>query len=234
MAEPWGLFVVKKGLQGLNGLPAGRRESLARAAQHGEHDTPVYLPSRVVTIDGVAIEKSVDELHHLLDSLTGIGAAGDSLRVQFTRWDTVRWADGRRISADADDEGRWLGRKVWAPFQIQFVFPDPRLYGEARSFPFSGSAVRVFHYGNFPASPKFTIPSAPSSYSISWPGGFFSVTGATTGGTHVVDMLTGRVTRNGVWMPGVGRGPLLTVPPGQQVQVSMSVPGTGLIIDPFV
>ncbi|MCB8043630.1 hypothetical protein JM654_03825 [Microbacterium oxydans] len=68
LSKPWGLFVKKNGFQGWEGLPAGRREALARAVEHGEHDLPVYLPARVVTIDGLALPLT---LHYCRNSATG-------------------------------------------------------------------------------------------------------------------------------------------------------------------
>lgn len=236
VARPWGLFVQKGGFQGWGSLSAGRRETLSRAVAHGEHDVPVYLPSRVVTIDGWAIEETPTKLNLLLERLRGIAATGDRNRVSVEEWGSTRWADGRRLSCAADAEGRGYGRFVRASFQLQFVFPDPRKYGATATLPETGTAtsIPVYHYGNFPAFPTVEIPSAPAAYTITSPGGTFTVSGATAGGTHMVDLRRGRVYRDGVEMPGVGRGDLWAVPPGTPWVHTMSVAGRVRITDTFV
>lgn len=236
LTRPWGLFVQKGGFQGWGSLPAGRREALARAVAHGEHDVPVYLPSRVVTIDGWAIEENPTKLQKLLERVRGLAATGDRNRVTVTEWGLTRWADARRMSCDADGEGRGYGKYVRAAFQLQFVFSDPRKYGDVATLPDSGTAtsIPVFHYGNFPAFPRVEIPSAPAAYTITSPGGTFTVAGATAGGTHVVDLRRGRVYRNGVEMPGVGRGDLWAVPVGAAWTHTLSVAGRMRIADTFV
>lgn len=236
LTAPWGMFVKKDGFQGWGSLPAGRREALARAVAHGEHDVPVYLPARVVTIDGWAIEETPTKLQRLLNLIRGFAATGDLQRVTVEEWGTALYADGRRILCEADDQGRASGRQVRADFQLQIVFPDPRKYGASVVLPDTGTAttIPVSHYGNFPGFPKIEIPSAPSAYTVTSPGGTFTVTGAAAGGTHVVDLRRGRVYRNGVEMPGVGRGDLWAVPPGSAWTHTLSAPGTVRIGDTFI
>lgn len=236
LTRPWGLFFREDGFQGWGGLPAGRRESLARAVQHGEHDTPVYLPSRVITVDGQAIARTEDELQIVLDLVAGAGATGERARVSVTRWDRLQWADGRRVSVETDDKGQWRGPLLVGEFQLQVVCADPRKYGDLHLIPETGTGVSlpVLHYGTFPAFPVVEIPSAPSAYSISSPAGTFVVSDATPGGLHAVDMRSGQVRRNGVVMPRVGRGPLWAVPPGVAWTHALSTPGRVRIADTFV
>lgn len=242
-SRPFGLIVKPRGLQGWQGLPAGRREALARAVQHGEHDTPVYLPSRVVTIDGWAFAPTEHELGQLIDSVVGIGATGKPKKVYVKMYDEIRWASGRRVLAEADDSGLRDGT-YYGEFQLQFVFADPRKYGHTAMLPgdtlvpanavATATEVDVFSHGNFPAYPRTLIPTAPSAYTISSPGGTFVVSGATAGGTHAVDHRNGRVYRNGVEMPGVGRGDLWAVPAGEIWTHTLSAPGRVRITDTFV
>ncbi|MGX1932040.1 hypothetical protein [Microbacterium resistens] len=89
----------------------------------------------------------------------------------------------------------------------------------------------MFSYGNFPAFPVVEIPSAPAGYTIASSAGTFTVSGATAGGTHTVDLRNGRVRRNGTEMPGVGRGDLWAVPPHQSMKHTLSVPGRVRIAD---
>ncbi|WP_137771820.1 MULTISPECIES: hypothetical protein [unclassified Microbacterium] len=232
-AQGEAILVKPDGLQGWRGLPAGRREALARAVEHGEHDVPVYLPSRVVTIDGWVLAESEDRLEHLSDALAGLGATGDRMRFQVTSRGETRWADGRRVSGEVQDSP---GGFLEAEYQLQFVFADPRKYGGENVYPKTGTAVSISaaHYGNFPAFPVVEIPSAPAGYTVTSSGQTFVVAGATAGGTHTVDMRRGRVYRNGVEMPGVGRGDLWTVPPGRGVLFTLSVPGRVKALDTFI
>lgn len=233
--RPRGLFVKPNGFTGWDGLPASRREALARAVQHGEHDVPTFLPSRIVTIDGWILARDQTDLIDQMQAVTGVGATGDRKKMTVDHLGQQLNAIGRRLLADAADTGS--RRRHLGEFQLQFVFANPRRYGDTQlRSPSSGtsSSFVVSHQGNFPASPVFEIPSAPSSYSISSPGGTFTVTGATAGGVHRVDMRTGRVTRDGVHMPGVGRGNLWAIPNGRGWAHSLSSPGRALVLDTFI
>lgn len=235
-SRPTGFIVQQDGLQGWQGLPSGRREALTRAVEHGEHDVPVFLPSRVVTVDGWVLADSAQELGHMGDKIVGLGATGDRLRVTVDMHDAPRWADGRRISSEFTDSGSRRNGAFYGTFQLQFVFADPRKYGDENVWPKTDTAtsISVAHYGNFPAYPLIEIPSAPSSYSIASPLGTYTITGATAGGTHTVDLRRGRVFRNGVEMFDVGRGNLWTVAPGLPLLHTLSVPGRVRINDTYV
>jgi len=237
LARPWGLFVLPNGFHGWEGLPAGRREALARAVEHGEHDVPTYLPARVVTIDGIAIAPTVEDLQSDIDFVTGVGATGDRLKVSVKYRGFLRHAFARRALAEVtEDQGIWTGRLKRVPFQIQYVFADPRRYGITRTFPETGLATSIVAItrGNFPAFPIIEIPDAPAGYTISSAGRTFTITGATAGGTHSVDLRRGRVYRNGIEMPGVGRGYLWTIPTGPATVFTLSVPGRLKAPDTFV
>ena len=243
MSRPYGLFIKRDGFQGWQGIPSRRREALARAVAHGEFDTRVYLGSRVVTIDGWALGSSEFELSQLTDSLVGLGGDGQELRVTIEHQGAVRGADGRVIVAEAEDSGIRSG-VLRAEFQLQFVFADPRKYGPVNNLPgdtlnpknptATATSIPVFHYGNFPAFPIVEIPSAPAAYTIVSPGGTFTVTGATAGGTHAVHLRNGRVYRNGVEMPSVGRGDLWAVPARASWAHTLSVPGRVRITDTYI
>lgn len=235
MSKPYGLFVKRGGFQGWQGLSNRRRESLARAVEHGEHDVPVYLPSRIVTIDGFVLADSEENLEHRSESLTGLAADGDRIRVTVIHQGSSRWADGRVLTAECEDLGVRSG-VLRAEFEVQLVFADPRRYGETILHPSTGTAtsISVAHRGNFPAYPVIEIPGAPAGYTIASDAGTFTVAGATAGGTHTVDLRRGRVFRNGVEMLDVGHGDLWTVPPGRAMTHVLSVPGRVRILNTYV
>ncbi|MDI9889978.1 phage tail domain-containing protein [Microbacterium sp. IEGM 1404] len=236
-SSPVGLFVKRDGLQGFEGLPAGRRESLARALSHGEHDVPVRLPARTMTVDGWIIAHDLDELRKFAMRVRGWGATGERFPLLFDHQRLMLTATVRRISAEAPDTGVRWHRFLRAAFQVQFLAADPRWYGETvNTLPRAGlaTAIEVEHDGNFPAHPVIEIPDAPSSYAISSPGGTFSVNGATPGGLHRIDLRNGRVTRDGVWMESVGRGQTWAVPDEKRWPHTLSAPGRVLIQNTYV
>jgi len=236
-AHPTGMFLKKDGLQGMKGLPTARREALARAVAHGEHDVPVFLPARVITMDLWLLEWSEYELGKLTRLVSGLAAEGNSVTINAYENGEMLLSRGRRIVGEVTDlGGRRFGRRYVAEAQLQFVCADPRQYGEVVRFPESGEAtsIPVFQRGNFPAHPIIDIRSAPASYTITGPGGTFTVAGATPGGNHRIDLRNGRVTRNDVLLSGVGRGALWAIPPGQRTTITLSAPGSVLISDTFV
>lgn len=235
-----GLVVKPEGFQGWEGMSSTRREALARAVQHGEHDTPVRLGSRVVTVDGWVLGETELDVSELSDSLTGLFAA-ERTRVTISHKEKTLWAFGRAVLAECDDSGH---DPLTSEFQLQLVFADPRRYGDTVSLPgdrldppnpaATATSIPVFHRGNFPAYPVVEIPTAPAAYSISAAGKTFTVTGATAGGTHEVNLRNGRVYRNGVEMPGVGKGDLWVVPARAVVTHTLSAPGRVKITDTYV
>lgn len=235
--HPDGLFVGRNGFQGWEGISDRRREQVSRAVEHGEHDVPTFLGSRVVTIDGHVIADTPRTLRRFSQLLTGLGATGDRVKVTVDHQEQTLHAYARTLIAVADDQGVRYGRLLRSTFQLQFVFADPRKYGEQHRYPKSGTATSAtaYQYGNFPAHPVIEIPSAPSSYSVTSPGGTFSVTGAPSGGTHRIDMRTGRLTRNGVDITEhVSSGDLWAIPVGGRWTHTLSAPGRVLVPETYV
>lgn len=235
LARPHGLFVGPDGWQGWAGIATTRREALARAVEHGEHDAPVYLGARVLTIDGWVLAPTERELVHESESVTGL-LSGQRERITVSHLGATRWADGRVVLATAEP-GRRVKRGLYAAaFQVQMTCADPRRYGEDQTFPRSGTArtPTASHRGNFPAYPVIEIPGAPAAYTITSPGGTFTVSGAVAGGTHTVDMRRGRVFRDGVEMLDVGVGNLWAIPPGARWQHTLSVAGRVRITDTYI
>lgn len=234
--DEFGFLIKGNGLQGWEGLPAGRRQAIVRSLSHGEHDVPVRLPARTITVDGHVVARSAYDLNRMCHQIQGWGATGDRFPLTVELQGEVLTASVRSILRDATDTGDRDGSFYTAPFQVQFVASDPRKYAEPVAYTVAsgGGSVRVPSRGNFPANPVIEIPSAPSSYTVSSPAGTFTVNGATAGGTHRIDMRTGRVTRDGAWMPNVGSGRLWAIPDGAQWEHFLSAPGRVIVRDTYV
>ncbi|WP_153004115.1 hypothetical protein [Microbacterium testaceum] len=195
------------------------------------------LPARVITIDpGHILASSEFDMQQRCDEANGWGARGNRFDLTVEQLGQTLTATVRVIAAEAFDRQRRTGGMLLGSWAATLVAPDPRKYAPPATYTVSsaGGSVWVPSWGNFPAHPVIEIPDAPSSYSVSSPGGVFTVTGATAGGTHRIDMMTGRVTRDGVLLPGVGHGQLWAIPDGTQWQVFLSAPGRVIHRDTFV
>ena len=239
LSRPWGIFVKPKGFQGWEGIATRRREQVARAVEHGEHDVPVLLGSRVVTIDGWIIAPNERELRAFAHQINGIGADGEKLTVTVDLQGQTLHAAGRVVSAWTEDEGERIGWYVRASFQIQLVFADPRRYGVVERFPATGYATQndAYQRGNFPAHPVVEFGSGPASFTCTAPGGRSAqVSGLTAGGTVRYDMRTGRITRNGVDVTDTAtiQGDLWAVPVGATWRHTLNVPGRILLPETFI
>lgn len=228
-----GAFIKKDGAVGWTGLESSRREALARAVAHGEFDVPVFRGARVATLDSWLLADSIRELDNLTDRIVGLGSDGSRFTV--TKESDRRHLNGRArtLTATADDGWVRAGGVYVKGCTLQFVFADPRWYGDSQTTPL-GTSHTVFHRGNFPAFSVVEIPSAPSSYTITSPAGTLTVSGVTAGGTHTVDLRNGRVRRDGVLQPVVGVGELWSVPVGTRWPHILSVPGIVRTPDTFL
>lgn len=216
---------------GIKGVWEGvdvRREDTPRPLAHGSFDAPVFLSSRVIPVSGHLSTRSGAELVHEISKLTGLLAGGAPGVLSLdddtgTTFLNVRLGAATQVT-QLDD--------TTAKFLVTFWAHDPRRYGTTHTY---NSGAQVFHYGNFASPVTVTIPSAPAAYSITSPAGTFTVSGATSGGTHVVDLRTGRVTRNGVLMLGVSSGTTWEMPPGTPwVHAISTGMGTIKVLDTFV
>lgn len=188
-----------------------RREDAPRPLAHGSFSAPGFLAARTISLSGTIIAPTASELSHMCDKLEALLVGVESSRLSVQEDDgRVTWAD---VGLAMQGQAVPFGDGQTADFQIQFWAPDPFRYGETLSYG-PASSVQVFHYGGIPVEPVITVPNGAASYTITSPGGSFSVSGITSGGTHRVDMRTGWVYRNNVLVEGVGVGNTWTVPPG--------------------
>lgn len=231
--DEYGFWIGKDGWEGWETAPAARADVVARANAHGTTDSPQYLDAREVIQKGFFRARTATDLKHMSRRLSGLLADGGAMKLTVDHGGDTTYAMARRGLGQPDVRTLSDGNLFVGEYELTYRMPDPRIYGDMNHAPKTGYAtsVDVYHYGNFPAFSIIEIPSGPASYTVTSPWGVFTVTGATTGGTHRIDMRTGRVTRNGVHMPGVGRGAVWVTPPGPETTWTLSVSGRVLTPD---
>lgn len=212
------LFTVDHGsLKGWFEAPGVRRNDEPRPLADGSFTAPTLRAGRSVSWSGLILTKTPAEQHRAMEQLAGVcsGRGLSRLTVQHmtdTTWTDVHLTQPPEVTIAA------YGRV--ARYDVELFAPDPRRYGERRSF---SNGTNVYHRGNAPAFPVVTIPNGAASYTLTAAGQTFQVSGATAGGTHVIDLRTGRLTRNGVLVVGaVTRADPWTLPPGARQSFSLS------------
>jgi len=210
-------FVI--GPDGFTGWDDGvdmRLNDAARPQAHGSYDGPGYLSARVISISGHAFAEDNARLRWLRNKLTGLLAGGGSVRIQVDRDGEMTWAYCRLASKTKFDE---VGGTNTADFQIQLWCADPRKFGETRTYTASVgvNANGVRHYGNFEATPRFTVAgSMPGGYVLTVMGQNFYVTWPLVSGQpHSIDYADGQLWVSGVQVHGgLGITNTPTVPGG--------------------
>ena len=236
-----GFYVKGKGLKGVFSGVGVRGKSVERSQAHGDLEVPVLRSSRFVTIAGPCIADSAEKLDWYSTVLTGLLADGESARVIFELPGKTRWGIAKLNDTPEFEPVKWGERAEW---QLSLKFANPRLYGDAQTFPNAQwSLSQIHHFGNFKASPVITVTgSAPSGYTLNLPGGKqFKVTRALVSGSpHVIDMADGYLRIGGVIVSNsVTRADLIAVPGGAAVAISVTpVSGTAslsvLVLDTFM
>lgn len=220
-----GLFVGPDGFNGWDDGVDVRREAVERPGEHGEYDLPVFNGSRVISIDGHVFAWSDDDLRFLRDRVMGVAADGGRHQLSVTHQGSTLHATVRRGAKPLFvDSGKRSGRRR-ATFALYLVAADPRKYGEVHEYQSGEPAV---HYGNFAASPELIVTGTMPGYSVHGPDGRTLTVSQelAAGQTHRIDLLTGRVYRDGVLQVGVRRGPVWTVP-ASSAAVHTLVPASG-------
>lgn len=227
-----GLFVGPDGFEGWeDGGGDTRSESVDRPAAHGEFDSPVFLGSRVITIDGHALAWSPAELGHIRNRVMGLGGNGDRFQLTVEHQQETLWASARRGTKPTFKDAGIRHGLLRARFSVHLVCRDPRKYGEVRTFG-PATALTVFQYGNFPGIPELIITGAmPSGYAVHGPDGkqFIVSQALSADQTHRLDFRTGRLYRDNVLQIGaVSNGGTWTIPVGSAVPMTLApVSGAG-------
>lgn len=229
--DEFGFWVRQGGWDGWDTPPSQRAEIIARANAHGTHDALQWFEAREVTQRGFFRARSGSSLARMAEQLAGT-QDGDKRTVTVEYGGLSRYAQFRRGLSAPQIELSSDGELHVGEYEVVHRMADPRKYGETHTY--EGTSLDVFHRGNFPAPVVFEIPNAPSSWSVTSSAGTHTITGAPSGGTHRLDMRSGRVTRNGVYLPGVGRGPLWQIPQGSLMPHTLSAPGKALVADTII
>lgn len=220
------LFAVEHGaLRGWFEAPGVRRGETSRPLADGSFLAPSFRSGRSVSWRGLIHSRSPFEQREAMEQLSGVCSGTGLSRLTVQAHGETTWADVH-LAAEPSIEILNYGRL--ARYDLELWAPDPRRYGELRTF--SGGS-NVYHRGNAPAFPVVRIGSGAASYDITWQGRTFRVSGAPSGGVHRVDMRTGRLTRNGAPVLGaVVRAETSPLPPGARWSYAVSA-GSGVTVE---
>lgn len=183
--------------------PDMRRDSKKRQQAAGSHRAPGFSEDRLIVIDGECVTESPEQQAHFARRLSGLLEDGEYARLTIDHESTTLWCDVglQSQSFDIDVYG------THAMFQVQFLAPDPYIYGDVHRYPATGTAapgaeVPVWHYGNARAYPRFDVYGLASGgitedYAVYGPtvAGTrkrYKVNGALAAGvTNTIDLSTG-------------------------------------------
>lgn len=197
-------------ISGWLSAPDIRRESAERQQAHGNFPAPGFLDQRLIVLEGKCFTNSAADQRHLGAQMSGLLTDGQYGRINVTHNGQTLWADVGLYTQEFDIT---LYGRV-AEYQIQFVAPDPRRYGETRTFgPVAeGGEVLVHHRGNARAYPRFKVTAAGTmdeGWAVYGPGSGltrkrFKVNGNIAAGqSNDINLLTGEVTIGNVRRRGV-------------------------------
>lgn len=226
--EP-GLYVAKDGLIGVDDGAEVRREAIPRSGERGEFDLAVLSGAKIVSIDIIALADTITGLQSRRTELKRIGQGGRRFLVEFDHMGQTLSGGARRGGKTTfRDSGRRRG-KHYAKALVQWVFPDPILFGRLRSTARAASVI-VSHKGDAPIAPTIDVYGPfPNGYTVTAAGrGTFTVTSALTSGQmETVDIGASRVYRNGVRRLGVISVPGRWEIEGGELGVQHTIAGAG-------
>jgi hypothetical protein len=225
-----GYHLTPDGLKGWNDGVEPRIQSIERAQAHGDFDVPQFLGARFVTLEGWIQAESEAKLSWYQGQLVGL-LAENAQQIVVQQFGRTTWARGRLGAKPTFDP---YGGEAFGDFQLMIKCPNPRKFGAMNLSQVSGGSVVSFHYGNVKATSVLTVTgTATGGYTIYGPGGkTYTVTAAVTAGhPHSIDMATGLLMRDGVYVTGVvTAGGTWAVPPGTQVSQSITPIGGSLVL----
>lgn len=220
-------YVIEpQGLSGWFGGTSMRRENVERPLAHGAFDARGYQSARLVTVQGNILASSYQQMQAMKARLTGLLADGQDAVMSVDDGHTMTTATVRLASLSGPDETS----DDTASFQLQLWAPDPRRYGERRSFQ-GGVTVTPWHRGNFAAVPRIVVESGfEGGFWLDYAGRVFEVSRRTwwSEAPIEVDMATGWVWQGGSLLRGViTRAETFTIPPAANEPLRLFGIGAG-------
>lgn len=207
-----------------------RQEKLEVPGGDGDFDLPSTLASRIVPFSGYCMaSNAIGQVSWYGDMLTGLLSRRLAFPITVKTLDRSLMSFGKLA---AKPEFEPFGGQKFADFAGQLYFPDHRRFGPTQLVE-PGKPMR--NYGNAITAPRFRITGArPGGYTINGPAGRQYVVTAplVAGHPHTIDMLTGRLSINGIEQDdGTGRIDIWGVPGGGEVMHTIT--GAGAILEQF-
>lgn len=221
---------VTENIAGWDDSPGVKGDGTAKDLGDGDYDLEARLSARipVLTVVLVGLNRS--------SALAGLQAVKAAARISgahlvVTDADLTQNAWVKRTGFDAT----WITKNA-VRFQLSLKAPDPCKYGEVRFFTATTSEnVVVYHYGDYWATPKFTVKgSMPGGYSLTLAGRTYNVSAPLTASApHTIDYRDGRLRVGGSLVTGgVSSASIYRVEPGQLDTLSLSprTSGSGSVV----
>lgn len=227
-----GFFVESDGWDGWDDGVDYRLDEVGIPQAHGSYDLPAFAGSRRLSVSGLCHADSDERLGWYKSQLTGVLADGLAGRVLVEYQGVTSWAMAHRVGS----KFKTIVPGSLARWQLQVWCPDPRKFGDARTF---AAGVPAFHYGNFTAAPVLTVSGdSPSGYTVNGPGGkaYVVTVALTSGHPHTIDMETGYLTADGVITTGdVSQADTWGIPAGAQVPMTVTAGNlSALVRDTYI
>lgn len=219
-----GQWVVEK-LTGWHDSPELRGDGDARPWADGNYETERFYGPRLITIDGILFHKGRSYALQAVDHINQF-ASRNTGELSITDGGVTKTSVVKALGVDHTTVSPTAIR-----FQVRLNASDPVLYGLRHSFAASvGSAVAVFHRGNYSAVPRVVVSgSMPGGYTLTLAGSSVVVTEPLVSGSpHTVDYRKRRLYKGGAPVRGgLSTASYARVEPGQRDTFSITPNTTG-------
>jgi len=221
-----GFFIDAEGFEGWEDAPDVRFEEVERPNSHGSFDALSFYGARMLTVSGLCLAKSAEELgsygNKLRSALTG------QIRTLVDYQGVTSYSDGR-LASQVKFRTEVPGRI--ARYQFSLRFPNPRRFGAFQQFASAADGRWTAHHrGNFGASPVIDITGNCPSYTIGGPDSTEYKVNAPVSPAqpHQIDLGTGLLSiAGGVVFGKAIRADTWVIASGQQVPHRITPDGNG-------
>ncbi|APZ81750.1 hypothetical protein NCPPB3778_16 [Rathayibacter phage NCPPB3778] len=212
ISEPKGIYLGPEGASSWYEVAEMERDVVKRPWSDGSYDSRGSLSDRTLSFSGVIVSPSQQETEEICRRVRGTMADGSIGDVS-----DGFWRMRGRLSGKTKAVPRATNPRI-ADWMMTVWCPDPRKYGEIRTFT---AAQPAYHKGNFGALPTiFVTGVAPSGYTITGTDGaqFVVQAALTSGQTHEIRMSDGLVRQGGYVLTGASTTPRTwVIPPGRDI-----------------